>query len=1626
MIYSKYPSMAMPLTSCGGTLTEQRGIIQTPNFPNPFRVPISCTWIIDSSAFMDTPNASIIVYLTQQYVLSGLIFKEYVYYSDDYKVPSQTQDEYSIKEENVTQTSLVRSSSPFLEIKFQLDSLYGTHLRVMDHLLDVYGFNITYEIATLKPYQCNPMRCSFLGDCFATHNYSSYYCKCYGGYSGVDCSIGPLCNNSRNCENGGTCKHVGDSSIECLCHSGFRGINCEIHEYEDELNECNLSKSSVKNESDNRSYECFNHCMADLNNDELCRCNQNNELTRNRSRFEVSLRLGNASLFNLNDNGEQKINSQFAMLLDKHISRYLRNANISKINDLEIFSKTMSANDLTFHFFGAKSDSLRVREAINKMVEKGRIGNFSLISTHYALHQEPGLILQTLESTPKSPLREKSDLVIACTAQGSSRLSFKWFKNGMILNTSRSMRKVSSIELPMDSMERFVSLLSINNTDRIDGGIYTCQVIDWGLQVCKSIKIDILEAPQIKLDPPSVTLFRGASIRIRCLATQMNHVHDRLGYSWTKNHALFHSDPDIEMWEDLYPDGSILTIENIQKSATYSCAVSNPLAPVSSHVQVTVVDQETIIMCPENASHGIKWPASSSGPPVLSDCPLNYNGQAQRFCEQRDYRKSEWLIPDFSDCINQDLIHISNEFKELTYGLQKTNASTLLRSCLEYAMNHYTNFLPGEGGFLLTLLQEIYEFSQLMDVDLEKEISSDFTLKVIDMILLNETSLNKQPQVKQLQDLVQLVALKRDSNAMVLPVSAVSNPLTTTSISSSAASTSPTKQLKSLQIYKRVVKSVPFTFQIYGDQLFSDQLYMEIDISSVVIDAISNGTVTVSIISYRNLTYFLPKMYFSRSSSGTDINYIPASKVISSWLIYSNHTNEGIKLHLPLNAAHVEIIFQHENSPSNEWVPLCGYDSKATYEPSWRTDLCITENLMENITRCICPMSGTFVVLLVKKSYNISMTRTSSVSMFIIISCGCCFLQSTIAFVILLPNIYIRRCYISILKMQFCVSISITMAFLILGLLKYLPQEWYGLLSSSLAAVLLLSSSTLVAIVLIIQSELEMQTSALFTTTSSMQLQPQSLTTPTAVTAAAHSKALSSMKKMSIKTTTTITTTATTPSSESSTTGTSTDDSNSGSSTIKQQKQRKFHPSKQKTTIKFANLATSNNGVKSAIGLSWLLPLLCAMCVPLIHNIIGHSPIEWWLEVPSFDFVIFAVTEALLVCLFMMLFVTLMKNLIYLSRKYEKMNIILKKRIGLLNRIAVLFVINLLSHMFYLIYLNTNQSIFCYLFSITSILLGLMIIFCFIIKVESYSGAETTSSSSNKSSMKNSIDDFCTTTITNPLNFYHSQDMEKDNKSLPMKVFSTTLNYPNDTKVAIATTALHQSSTQCRMMAHSDEIIDLTSAATTPPSVSVNSKARSYELQKINNSMINMYDDANGKAKISSFGEIGVVVAPGWTTEPHKNSKWPIEKSVVNSLDILQGISKDSIIGIRDNNLENKKHDSTIVSPPIIILTNSDGKRTCDNLVVDVKISDPDGMLNLISNDLDYLLNRTQEVPPTQQQQSSNQTSTATIITTSSDVHYHNLPPPPPPPAGFGQTTQKSTLLQHDVILEESEHELDS
>ena len=81
------------------------------------------------------------------------------------------------------------------------------------------------------------------------------------------------------------------------------------------------------------------------------------------------------------------------------------------------------------------------------------------------------------------------------------------------------------------------------------------------MQQCRSIAVHVSAKPELRLDPPSATVYRGDSVRIRCLSSGIDQGK---GYSWTKNNALFQSDAETELWEDLYPDGSILKINNIQ------------------------------------------------------------------------------------------------------------------------------------------------------------------------------------------------------------------------------------------------------------------------------------------------------------------------------------------------------------------------------------------------------------------------------------------------------------------------------------------------------------------------------------------------------------------------------------------------------------------------------------------------------------------------------------------------------------------------------------------------------------------------------------------------------------------------------------------------------------------------------------------------------------------------------------------------------------------------------------------------------------------------------------------------------------------------------------------------------
>lgn len=158
--------------TCIRQLTARRGIIATPNFPRAFDVPIKCRWVIDASNLPVSANGSIVIYLTQLYVYKGLRITEYSYYESE-RVNYAGKLVIEITEGNVFDFHRYRSSEPYLVLDFELDRLEGNHVRVLYDLLDVYGFNITYEITEEKENfrSCSVKDCSYAGNCLLSSNY---------------------------------------------------------------------------------------------------------------------------------------------------------------------------------------------------------------------------------------------------------------------------------------------------------------------------------------------------------------------------------------------------------------------------------------------------------------------------------------------------------------------------------------------------------------------------------------------------------------------------------------------------------------------------------------------------------------------------------------------------------------------------------------------------------------------------------------------------------------------------------------------------------------------------------------------------------------------------------------------------------------------------------------------------------------------------------------------------------------------------------------------------------------------------------------------------------------------------------------------------------------------------------------------------------------------------------------------------------------------------------------------------------------------------------------------------------------------------------------------------------------
>ncbi|XP_045502504.1 uncharacterized protein LOC123699571 [Colias croceus] len=713
---------------CGGRLKGPVGTIQTPNFPNPFPVPLKCKWIIEH----EIANGTISIYFTQQYTTSGLTFTEYMYYDDTYKLGERRA--LTVTEENITRIKYLQVQSPVLVVELSLSRAEGSQLRALG-LLSVFGLNVTYAVrapaAPAPTTSCSAIECRLLGHCYASHDYSEFFCSCFDGYSGPDCGVGPLCPSTSNmCKNKGTCRQMGPAAVSCICAPGYTGDLCES---EIATPECGIE-------------ECLEGCKGRNNCD--CSPKDSDSLA---ARFETSLQI--------KDMANGKISEE---IIEK-VTKYLRGSNITLQDDIEIlYISSPDPNGVRtvwLRVWGLRKEAGAVRSALSRLVSNTNSNTLPLLPAALELEMQPALSLHKLIINQHPEVWEGGEFILSCMAYGSPNIAFTWYKDGVKINFNGTSRDIWTRTVAEDALGRRMSVLGISEAKKLDGGKWACAAVDAGRRRCSALRLSVFRPPNIRLVPSTLTVNKGDNVSITCLAGA-GRVHGTLGFSWARERNLLALAPGREVWEDLYPAGSVLKLYNVQKSAEYSCQVSSVAGTNSKAVTVWAVGSMDDV-CESEASHGLRWPQTAPGAYAIASCPSGSSGETTRFCEPKTTTiRAKWNQPNFSGCIDDSLQDIYEQFTLISYGYSWVPVNDIARQ-----YGSVLRSLPGHPGTATVPLQHassMLEYLRSMVANAtDRVLSAEPLLRIYDSLLKHRDAFLDEQKIYQLQNLIVKTAIMK-------------------------------------------------------------------------------------------------------------------------------------------------------------------------------------------------------------------------------------------------------------------------------------------------------------------------------------------------------------------------------------------------------------------------------------------------------------------------------------------------------------------------------------------------------------------------------------------------------------------------------------------------------------------------------------------------------------------------------------------------------------------------------------------------------------------------------------------------------------------------------------------------
>nr|CAD7201608.1 unnamed protein product [Timema douglasi] len=354
---------------------------------------------------------------------------------------------------------------------------------------------------------------------------------------------------------------------------------------------------------------------------------------------------------------------------------------------------------------------------------------------------------------------------------------------------------------------------------------------------------------------------------------------------------------------------TMLNVSDIlsQKSSTYTCLVHGSFSNQAVSVQVEMIDRSVVPVCAaESGVGGLQWAVTSPNNEAIQDCPMPYAGTVHRSCSLHDTHVARWSQQDFSRCVTPQLTRILDTFESLTLGYENTTVALSLAECLQYLQQHPLMY-PGEGEPVIILLRRVHDFLNLTSLHQEFLDSAVTWFQILNLLLETENSTMSEKvlaarfmgyyldvwvviSVVEMQDLVRSEAVTWGS---LLPHPSSAHLELSTLIVDVAI----------IEGMDRYSLHFPTGTMSYPSWL-SEKL--DVHVEGSVTEMLRNGSVTLAIIVYKNLSQFLPRRNVAKLGDGIETQiptvHVPCPSDGKETQIHTVHApcpSDGIETQIP-------------------------------------------------------------------------------------------------------------------------------------------------------------------------------------------------------------------------------------------------------------------------------------------------------------------------------------------------------------------------------------------------------------------------------------------------------------------------------------------------------------------------------------------------------------------------------------------------------------------------------------------------------------------------------------------------------------------------------------------------------